>query len=79
MLPEMSVVNSGSGTISSRTKGTKQVKIYNEHPYPRSLNLERTDNTVIPAGWGGGQISIEQIAKAKPNYPAQTRTTEEPR
>jgi hypothetical protein len=40
--------------------------------------MERRNDTVIPAGWSGGEIDINQIAKAKPNYPAQTRTTGEP-
>jgi hypothetical protein len=54
------------------------MKIYTEHPYPHSINLERRNDTTIPAGWGGGEISIDQIGKANPNYPAQTRTSEEP-
>jgi hypothetical protein len=57
------------------------MKIYIDRELPAAADrlMERRNDTVIPAGWGGGQISIDQIAKAKPDYPAQTRTREEPR
>jgi hypothetical protein len=55
-------------------------KIYRDRELPAASErlMERTNATTLPAGWAGGEIHIDQIAKAIPDYPRTTRTTEEP-